>query len=250
MRLQPTTDYAIQILHHLHKYGDVPHTASNLSKFTGLTYPIIIKIANQLKQKGLLKSIKGRHGGYRLGKPAHEISLYEVFLCMESELQTHSLHGAVRDVQEEMITKMAGMSIATLELDNLARRTKQGLCDAVQTLQAQAGRLYRVKTIDQETHDIPFDEIILIQSTPKQGILELHREQGHLEFRGMISRIASDAPEFFRSHMSVIVNINHIKDIYVEKREIALTNGGIAPITKQKIRILLHLTAERVKSVG
>jgi len=250
MKLQVNTDYAIQILHHLHKHGSVLHTAASISKSIEITYPNIIRIVNQLKQKGLLKAIQGRRCSYRLGRPAHEISLYDVFVCMEGELQAYSRHGDVRGLQEEMIKKMAGMSIATLELDDLARHTKQGLCDTAQVLEMQAERSYSVETADRGNHMIPVDEIMLIRSSPKQGMLELHREHDHFEFRGMISRIASDAPEFFRSHISVIVNINHIKDIDVEKREIVLTNGRVVPIAKQKIQALLHLTAAWAKAVG
>ena len=102
-------------------------------------------------------------------------------------------------------------------------------------------RLYRVKTIDKEIHDIPLDEIFLIQSSLKQGLLELHREQGSLKFRGMITRIATGIPEFFHSHISFVVNIKHIEDIDVVNQNLILTNGRVVPVAKQKIKRLSHL---------
>ena len=56
----------------------------------GITYPFFIKIANRLKKHEFLQSVQGRNGGYVLGKCAHKISLYDVFLCIEGNLQISS----------------------------------------------------------------------------------------------------------------------------------------------------------------
>ena len=112
---------------------------------------------------------------------------------------------------------------------------------AGQTCQTQEERLYRIETIDKRDHDIPFDEIILIQSSPQQGILELHRVHEMLEFRGQISRIASNIPEFFRSHISVVVNVNHIEHVDEVNRTLTLSGGVILPIAKSKIKRLIHV---------
>jgi len=98
-----------------------------------------------------------------------------------------------------------------------------------------------VETIDKKLHVIPFDEIILIQSSSRQGLLELHRAQGLLEFRGMITRIAIGIPEFFHSHLSFVVNIKHIQNIDAANQTLTMTNGRDIPIAKQKIKRLLHL---------
>jgi len=97
---------------------------------------------------------------------------------------------------------------------------------------------------------IPVDEVILIQPSSQHGILELHREDGLLEFRGQISRAVGNVRAFFRCHMSVVVNINHIKHIDVEKREIELTNGRIVPVAKQKIPVLSRLMANCDRVAG
>jgi len=249
MKLHAHTDYALQILQHLHKNKDVLHTAASLSESIGVPYPTVVKIASRLKQKNLLKSIPGRRGGYQLGKPSHKINTYDVFICMEGELQAHSLHGSVRDMQEEMIEKMINMSIADMVSDNLTGRIKQGLHYMTQVLKTPEERLYRIETIDKRDYDIPFDEIILIQSSSQQGILELHRAHGLLEFRGRISRIALDIPEFFYSHTSVVVNVNHIKEVVKDSRELILTNGRVVPIAARKIPLLSRLMAAQMQSI-
>ena len=95
MRIQVSTDYAIRILQYLHENKGGLHTATYIAEDIGITYPFFIKIANTLKKKGFLHSVRGRNGGYRLSRSAHEISVYDVFLAIEGKLQINScLNGA------------------------------------------------------------------------------------------------------------------------------------------------------------
>ena len=129
MQLQISTDYAIRILQYLHKNNDDLPTAMTISQSIGITYPFFIKIANQLKQKGLLSAVQGRNGGYRLARPAHQISIYDVFLSIEGQLQINRclqkdqhcsrgdkgdclMHGFFRSLQEMLVEEMSGKNIA------------------------------------------------------------------------------------------------------------------------------------------
>jgi len=129
MQLQISTDYAVRILQYLHKHKEDLPTAMTISQSIGITYPFFIKIANQLKQKGLLSAVQGRNGGYRLARPAQQISLYDVFLSIEGELQINrclqneqnctkgevhhcKLHSFLRSLQDKLISEMSGQSIA------------------------------------------------------------------------------------------------------------------------------------------
>ena len=129
MQLQISTDYAVRILQYLHKHKDDLPTAMTISQSIGITYPFFIKIANQLKQKGLLSAVQGRNGGYRLARCAKEISLYDVFLSIEGELKINrclhpeqkctkgeisacKLHGFLRSLQNKVIEEMTNHTIA------------------------------------------------------------------------------------------------------------------------------------------
>ena len=128
MQVQISTDYAIRILQYLHKHRDDLPTAMTISQAVGITYPFFIKIANQLKQRGLLSAVQGRNGGYRLGRPAHEISVYDVFHSIEGDLQINRclkedkhcnrgarddcrLHKFFHGLQEKIIEDMANKYI-------------------------------------------------------------------------------------------------------------------------------------------
>jgi len=82
MKLQVTTEYAIQILQYLHENPGL-WTAHELVSATGITYPFFVKIANRLAKAGLLEAVQGRNGGYQLKKSAKEISIYDVVVCIE-----------------------------------------------------------------------------------------------------------------------------------------------------------------------
>jgi len=130
MKIQVSTDYAVRILQYLHQSEDELHTASSIAEAIGITYPFFIKIANQLKKRKLIDSVQGRNGGYFLGRPAEEISLYDVFLSIEGELvisrclgdgpcmgDRHKdcrLHDVFRNVQEKVIEELSGQTIAKL----------------------------------------------------------------------------------------------------------------------------------------
>jgi len=43
------------------------------------------KILGELRRHRLLRSVKGIHGGYELGRPAEEITLWEVFKVLEPD---------------------------------------------------------------------------------------------------------------------------------------------------------------------
>jgi len=133
MKIQISTDYALRILRYLHENKGELHTAMNIAQAIGITYPVFIKIANQMKKEELVNSAQGRNGGYQLGKPAYKISLYDVFLCIEGDLQInrcfnenedepctngHKAHCKLRKffqgLQDEMIASMSEVSIADL----------------------------------------------------------------------------------------------------------------------------------------
>jgi len=130
MKIQVSTDYAVRILQHLHQSSGELHTASSIAEAIGITYPFFIKIANQLKKRKLIDSVQGRNGGYFLGKPAEEISLYDVFLSIEGELVVShclsgqpctkgkhkdcKLHNVFRAVQGKVINELSSQTIADL----------------------------------------------------------------------------------------------------------------------------------------
>src|SRR2546423_7738388 len=78
------TEYAIRGLSEL---ASRPHSRSvlldDLIPGTGLPRDFLGKIFQKLVKTGILKSAKGRGGGFSLARPAHEISLRHIIEALE-----------------------------------------------------------------------------------------------------------------------------------------------------------------------
>lgn len=85
LRISKLADYATLILSHLAQDTERLCSASLLSKSLGLSLPVVSKILKILGQAGLVTSVRGVDGGYRLARPAHEISLAAVVSAIEGK---------------------------------------------------------------------------------------------------------------------------------------------------------------------
>jgi len=130
MQLRIYTEYATQILQHLHTHNTDLQTGVQIVEATGITYPNFMAVSHQLRQKGLIVSTRGRHGGFKLGRPATKISFYDVFRCFDEELCIgHSLKANrenidgmeqdrttqfLQNLQDRIIMEMSSRTIADL----------------------------------------------------------------------------------------------------------------------------------------
>jgi len=131
MRFELYTDYAIRTLRLLHVRKDEVLTTMEIAQSIGITSPVFVHYAPRLRHAGLLKTIRGHKGGFVLGKPANEISIYDVYLCMEGELRINDclengepcehgkqvkckLHSILYGKQEKWIEEMSNIFIADL----------------------------------------------------------------------------------------------------------------------------------------
>ena len=86
LRVTKLTDYATVVLTALAaKPGDV-HSAAELAEQAGLEMPTVAKVLKPLAQAGLVEGFRGVNGGYRLARPATDISLVEIVEAMEGPL--------------------------------------------------------------------------------------------------------------------------------------------------------------------
>ena len=83
LRVTKLTDYATVLLACLAKSPDNVFSASSLAEQAKLEVPTVSKVLKPLSRAGLVEAFRGSQGGYRLAKPAAEISLYAVVEAME-----------------------------------------------------------------------------------------------------------------------------------------------------------------------
>lgn len=84
------TDYGVVIMSEMGHIKGRVMTAPDLSLYTGLPVPTAAKILRVLAKNGLLTSIRGAHGGYRLDRAPTEISIAEVVRVLEGPVAVTS----------------------------------------------------------------------------------------------------------------------------------------------------------------
>ncbi|MCJ2178878.1 Rrf2 family transcriptional regulator [Novosphingobium album (ex Hu et al. 2023)] len=87
MRLTAHTDYALRILLHAALLADKDATAllsiAEVAAAHAISRNHAMKVVNLLANAGLLETVRGRGGGFRLGQPAAEIRLGDVVRLTE-----------------------------------------------------------------------------------------------------------------------------------------------------------------------
>lgn len=80
--------YAVAAMYALSKkYNDeTPTKIKNIAKLSNTPQNFLEQILNDLKKKGLVKSIRGAKGGYMLSKHPTKITVYDIISCVEGEL--------------------------------------------------------------------------------------------------------------------------------------------------------------------
>lgn len=78
------TGYALQALAHMPEDGSFT-MAKDLAEQLHLPAPYLAKILQNLARAGILESVRGPKGGFRLTHPAHRVSVGEVLAAIEGE---------------------------------------------------------------------------------------------------------------------------------------------------------------------
>jgi FeS assembly SUF system regulator len=86
IRLSRLTDYGIVLMAHLAGAGEGPHAARDLAAETQLPLPAVSKLLKSLAREGLLTSSRGAKGGYRLARPAEQITVPEMIAALEGPI--------------------------------------------------------------------------------------------------------------------------------------------------------------------
>ena len=86
LRISKLTDYATVILASLAREEGVRHTTAGIAASSRLPAPTVSKLLKQLHRAGLVESTRGLHGGYRLARPASQISAATILDALEGPL--------------------------------------------------------------------------------------------------------------------------------------------------------------------
>lgn len=86
VRISAKVDYAVRALAELAATGPDPARAEDLADAQGLPVAFVLTILGDLKRAHLVRSTRGRGGGYALARPAVEITIADIVRAIEGPL--------------------------------------------------------------------------------------------------------------------------------------------------------------------
>jgi FeS assembly SUF system regulator len=137
MRLSNLADYAVITMCQAALHcGSGRVSAAELAAETGLPVPTVQKLVSKLTAAGLLRSVRGAHGGLQLGRPAAAITVADIVEAIEGRIAlTACIDHAVCEyesgctmkphwpiINEALRAALAGVTLAQLRGPALAAR--------------------------------------------------------------------------------------------------------------------------------
>lgn len=86
LRLSKMTDYGTVVMTTLARHPERLRNAADLATETHIAGPTVSKVLKSLAHSGLVDSVRGAHGGYRLARPAREIPMAEIISTLEGPI--------------------------------------------------------------------------------------------------------------------------------------------------------------------
>lgn len=87
MMFSTKAEYGVRVMAHLAAQDDdTPISLGSIAEAEGLPLAYLEHLAQRLRRAELVDSTRGAHGGYTLGRPAHEITMAEIVRALEGEI--------------------------------------------------------------------------------------------------------------------------------------------------------------------
>lgn len=86
LRVSKLGDYATVVMGYLALHEERYHCATEVAARTGIAAPTVAKVLKRLLRGGLVRSVRGQGGGYRLARPATGISVADIVHALEGPL--------------------------------------------------------------------------------------------------------------------------------------------------------------------
>ena len=133
MRLSARVDYALRAMCELAAAGG-PRTVDQLAAAQKIPAKYLESILGELRRGGLLRSQRGPEGGYRLGRPADQISIADVIRALDGELAN------VRGSRPENL-EYVGAAAALQQVWIALRASERGILEGVTLSHVTTGEM-------------------------------------------------------------------------------------------------------------
>ena len=151
MRLTRQTNYAMRILMYCAANTDRLSRIPEIASAYSVSELFLFKILQPLVENGLVETVRGRNGGVRLGRPAEQISLFDVVRvteescamaeCFESDtdcplVDSCALNSALREALNAFFEVLGRHTIADLVAERPNMRGLLGIDSLTRQLPA------------------------------------------------------------------------------------------------------------------
>ncbi len=147
MKISRRGEYALKCLIALSfNYGRGVLQLSEISRQEGIPYKFLEQIMIVLKQGNVVRSRKGKYGGYELAKPPQEISIGEIIRLIDGPLAPTGNEQELKNMVTEK-GRHCGLYAVLLDVRNavsdiLDRQTLSDICDKTLELQEKGSEAY------------------------------------------------------------------------------------------------------------
>jgi len=126
MKISQATRYSVRALIHLAKRDGRIVTAHQIAEEEKLSRGFLARLMVVLAKNGIAISLKGPHGGFRLAKPAKEITLLEIMEAVDGPIvgevslnkintpPTRKLQGLCTDIAKDTRNRLAKVKLSDL----------------------------------------------------------------------------------------------------------------------------------------
>ena len=129
MKRNSRLSLALHTLSHMAGDPDRLRTSAEIAEHAGTNPVVVRRVLGKLREAGLLISEKGHSGGWKLARPAPEITLADVYQALDESLIAtpdpdqipscsveHALHrrvsGVMKEIEQSLIARLSETSIA------------------------------------------------------------------------------------------------------------------------------------------
>ncbi len=133
LRISKLADYGTVVMVYLARSAEHLCNARDIALHTHLAVPTVSKILKRLTAAGLLSSVRGVAGGYRLQRSAAEISVAQIIFALEEQLgltecSVHAGDCALQDVCHiqgnwRLISQAIEAALDSVSLEALSKPT-------------------------------------------------------------------------------------------------------------------------------
>ena len=117
--------YALNVMIDLAIYGEKEFISlKDISRRTNISLKYLEQVIALLNRAGLVKSLRGNNGGYKLNKSSKEITSYDIIIATEGDISVENtskedLNAAIRDFWRDFdksyVTYLKSVNLASLK---------------------------------------------------------------------------------------------------------------------------------------